>query len=311
MTQNPHLLVVQSKEAALTGLNFNTTPLTPLPIDLFDRRRGLQSSQIHQSVISKDGRIWSASPLGLVCYDGVTLRLFGRKNGLHCHGLRCLTEGPENTLWLGSDAGVEIIDITKTAPTSIKFSPIGIVDSLAISEEGGVVGTPNGLYCLNESGEFWPSDNTLLSKVRITSTLVDKSSNIWVTGPKFGLAVYREHRWVFIPPETYQHIGLPQTLATGADNTVLIGGERGMAVLTADLQVFHSLKTAKSVTALHWHNNCIWMAVGDDIIRLTLDGNNIHAHDKVMEKTIIRNIISDNFPIILVFNSKYFIFLII
>ena len=294
MTHNPHLSTITDGSKMPKGVSFEDLPLTPLPIDSFGRKRGMRSSQIHQSLISDDGRVWSASPVGLVCYDGVTLRLFGLKNGLNCHGLRCLAHGPDGTLWLGSDAGVEIIDIKRTAPLSVKFFPVGIVDSIAMSDGVNVIGTPSGLYCLNESGEFQPSDNPFLSRVRITSTMIDKAGKIWVTGPKFGLAVFAEGKWIFISPEDYHPIGIPQTLSE-FHNQVLIGGQQGLIVMAADLSVSHSIKTVKPVTALHCDEDYIWIGTDEEVVRLKIIGESIFVHDKVLENVITRDIVSDSF----------------
>jgi len=115
-----------------------------LPIERFDHRRGLTSLQIHQSICSHDGRIWSATPAGLACYDGVKITMFGQKHGLSNHGLRTLALHPDNTVWIGTDIGIEVLDISGFEVQVLWSAPIGTVNSIDIAGDLAAVGTSNG-----------------------------------------------------------------------------------------------------------------------------------------------------------------------
>ncbi|NNC36468.1 MAG: hypothetical protein HKO02_03345 [Hyphomonadaceae bacterium] len=284
-----------SDEIQRSALDFSDVPVTPFPIDYFGRKKGVRSSQIHQSIISEDGRVWSASPVGLLCYDGVSIRLFGLKNGLNCHGLRALVLGANQTLWLGSDAGVEILDISGTAPISKRFFRIGIVDSIAVFKDGGIIGTPNGIYRIIDDVTIEQDQTPFFRNTRITSTLVDEAGDIWVAGSKFGVARLKQNNWDVINVKAIQKIGNPIYLARGPHNNILVGCDYGVAVLTAAGEISYTLETRKPVTAIHWCDELIWLGVGDDLVTIQIAGNALQFKERVLKDTLVRNVISDEY----------------
>ena len=83
-------------------------PHTALPVDWFGRANGLDSGQVHQSTLDREGRLWAATPCGLARYDGVRIKMFTSRNGLNCNGLRAVAFDNEGCVWVGSDVGIDI-----------------------------------------------------------------------------------------------------------------------------------------------------------------------------------------------------------
>ena len=80
------------------------------PLHLLDSSQGLSSNQIHQLARDRQGRLWLASPVGLTRYDGSFVLSWDRASGLTCNGLRCVTIDDENSVWIGTDLGFELLD---------------------------------------------------------------------------------------------------------------------------------------------------------------------------------------------------------
>ncbi|MBS1797167.1 MAG: hypothetical protein JSS81_25290 [Acidobacteria bacterium] len=92
-----------------------------------DGFRGQEIPAFHESA---DGRIWLASELGLLLFDGTNFRLFNTENGLG-ENLTDITEDSEGNLWVSSLSGVYKI-VTDGLTTYTRADGLGRTDIAAI-----------------------------------------------------------------------------------------------------------------------------------------------------------------------------------
>ena len=92
-------------------------------------------------------RLWLAGPSGLCCYDGSRVRTFDKRQGLRCAGLRTVAVAADDTVWIGTDLGVEALDAAGRSLALMPAAawPFGLVDCVAPGADRIWLGTSQGL----------------------------------------------------------------------------------------------------------------------------------------------------------------------
>lgn len=267
-----------------------------LPVERYDHRKGLNSLQVHMTVFSDDGRLWAATPTGLACFNGVSLQVFGRKDGLVNHGLRTLAIHPKTgNLWLGTDTGIEVLDIHKGRPKSLWASPIGTVNALGLHEDVALIGSSMGLFIKIDENDIKPLTGFPEANDTIGKILPVNGEGFWVIGSSTGL--FRlTHDFIKLKTDSIQvHIGSPNTLAEGPDGGILVGGARGICHLTQDGKILSTRALSAPVEALLWDREKIWLALDQSLMSLTQDLQDPMPPKFHMKGVVIHHILGDRF----------------
>lgn len=270
------------------------TRFTHLPIHSFESSPDFACSQYHQTIVSDSGHVWSATPLGLVRYDGVRTLIFGKKQGLKCHGLRTVNAFGSDHLLIGSDLGLELVDITRSKPVSDQFFKLGTIDALDVSQESCLIGTPQGLFeGLPDSG-FNRVPHPALSRSVIKAVHYDSSGRAWAIGPGVGLWVRQNHEWEQVPDSLLKGIGSP-TCIRSFEGRLFIGGSKGVMILSPELKAGPVLKTDDVVRALYWSERKLWVGTDSGLVRAIVSATELKAHDRSMAGMNIRSFAPDQF----------------
>ena len=266
-----------------------------LPVERFDHRNGLKSLQIHEAVSSLDGRIWCATPAGLACYDGVSVWMFDRKAGLSSHGLRTLAVHPNNTLWIGTDIGFEVLDITGLTPIILWSENIGTVNTLQLDITGGVIGTSQGLFYADGHQSAARASDPLLAHATITSVLINPDREIWIAGPTIGLIVLNPAGHHHPDVNFLDSIGRPTKLAHGRHGHVIIGGNQGLICADPTGAFLSSFQLENRVGAVLQDDEYIWVGSGNSLLRFKLGEDGLTLHDTVLKNVDARHLMADTF----------------
>jgi len=266
-----------------------------LPVERFDHRHGLTSLQVHNTVISEDGRLWAATPAGLACYDGVNVRIFGRKHGLINHGLRTLAIHPQTGyLWIGTDTGIEVFDISNGQIKSLWSNSIGTVNSLGLHTHTSLIGSSQGLYSFGEDRQLELVANIPEAQDTIENIHVDGDGSFWIIGSGSGLMhMSPEGRNLSI--DRLLPIGKPNMIATAPDKTVFVGGASGFCQLDRQGTI-QSVKLLNApVEAMHVEKDKIWAAVDQSVMTLPLDNLETATPTTHMRNVSVKHICADRF----------------
>lgn len=115
---------------------------------MVDRDSGLPSCQVHRLALDRHNRLWMAGPSGLCCYDGNRVRNIDCRQGLRCTGLRTVALGGDDGVWIGTDLGLELMqmggDVAPPLPTDPPWT-FGLVSNVATLAGRAWLGTAQGL----------------------------------------------------------------------------------------------------------------------------------------------------------------------
>lgn len=206
-----------------------------MPMEFTGRAKGLPSGQVHDLVQDKAGIFWLAGPNGLSRYDGSIIRTLTRKDGLSTHGTRSVAVSTDGDVWVGSDAGLDIVGVDGKIHKLSENWGHGFVECLEAAPDGSMwIGTANGLLLWSEKeGLRAVSDARLLSGM-IYSLLLDTEGTLWVAGANAGLLCYTDKEWRHPENNGWETIGNIRALGLGK-GTVYAGGDNGLVTLKKDI----------------------------------------------------------------------------
>ncbi len=72
----------------------------------FQEKDGLSSNQVFSICEDKSGQLWFATKNGVTIYDGTNFRKMGIEQGLADKSIWCVRSGPDGSIWLGSNKGL-------------------------------------------------------------------------------------------------------------------------------------------------------------------------------------------------------------
>jgi len=267
-----------------------------LPVERFDHRIGLTSLQVHSTVISDDGRLWGATPAGLVCYDGVRARIYGRKDGLANHGLRALAIHPSTgELWIGTDLGIEILDISQGKPKPLWTNALGTVNALGLQSDSVMVGSSQGLFRRTGKKTFSKVKALNAANDTIGKIFSHSDGSYWLTGSATGL-IHLSGKGQKLPiGSAHQKIGEPISFAQGPEGSILIGGTNGFCRTDANGQVKAFRPSSTPIIAQYWDRDKIWVSSNQTISSFPA---NFDANEKPkvhLQNVVVKHIQGDRF----------------
>jgi diguanylate cyclase (GGDEF)-like protein len=240
------------------------------------RNAGLKSGQVHSLVESTDGRIWMSGPCGLSCYDGSRVVSFDQTSGLTTQGLRGLGVDGEGRIWVGSDAGLDVVerDGTIRAVTSRPQWSFGPAKRIAFTPDGDIfIATSRGLITSSDGRTFAPVDHAGLANDVILDLAVDVSGRLAVASTRGGVSVLKNGVWTVIAPILYERIGTVTRVATGEANQLFIGGTAGLVCAKTESDLLHTpcpLLYTGVVNAVRATRGEVWVASSSRVRRLRL-----------------------------------------
>jgi diguanylate cyclase (GGDEF)-like protein len=238
------------------------------------RNDGLKSGQVHTLVESTDGRIWMSGPCGLSCYDGSRVLSFDQASGLTTQGLRGLGVDAEGRIWVGSDAGLDVVerDGTIRAVSARPDWQFGPAKRIAFTPDGVMyVATSRGLISSADGRTFAPVERAELGNDVILDLAVDVSGRLVVASAHCGVSVLKNGTWSVVSPVLYQHVGTITRVATGAASELFIGGTAGLVRATTESDLLHApcpLLCETAIGAICATNGDVWVASSNKVKRL-------------------------------------------
>lgn len=165
---------------------------------------GLSESAIYCIMQDMKGFMWFGTKDGLNRYDGYNFRIF-RNNPHNTQSIgnnfiRCIAEGGTNTLYIGTDAGLYIMNTIDesfskvTMKTDKGIDVTSAVNALHVDKNGNVwIGSmTQGIFIYNPKGQALKAvelEKYHLGQNAAWSIISDKSGTIWV-GTRLGLLRY-------------------------------------------------------------------------------------------------------------------------
>ena len=170
---------------------------------------GLSQSTVNVILQDEKGFIWFGTKDGLNRYDGKSFKVFKHSPfsdaGLKNNSIRCMVEGADNRLWVGTDSGLCVYTPEKESFTDIPLYDIDgrvITKPISMLECGPdgciwIVVEANGVFCYD------PEKDSLTCCYQGVSSLCslksDDSGKIWFFELGHGL-FYTDDRFQHITP---------------------------------------------------------------------------------------------------------------
>jgi len=162
-------------------------------------RNGLPQNSVYAIAQTEDGYIWLGTEEGLARFDGIQLTVFDDSGPARLGNkwVRRLCAGPDNTLWVGTRAGLVRYraGVFHTITTDDGLASDDIA-ALYVSRDGSVwIGTPQGLNrSSNGTIRRFTSDDGLPDN-DIRSITEDRNGSVWV-GTRTGLGRLQGDRFI-------------------------------------------------------------------------------------------------------------------
>lgn len=267
-----------------------------LKIATINSDQGLPNEQVHATKQDKYGRIWMATPAGLACYNGNTIKVFDTRTGLECLGLRTVHITDDGIVWVGTDRGLEAIQVQGSKINlQLKFEwKYGIAECISKSGDFLYVGTSFGLLKLKQIGNIlelvFADDLGLVKQILITD-----SNHLLIVSAKYGLLTYHGIDWK-IANTKLPEADLITCVEKTIDNFLLVGTFNGLFVLNSNFEIIDHYflpETNKKVTAIAILGDEWWLAFGHTIVLVkpTVTGIELLALQDI--KSIINDLFID------------------
>jgi len=264
-------------------------------------KNGLPNEQIHAITFDKYQRIWMAGPAGLSCYNGSSLKVYDSRHGIACPGLRTVHIDSENTIWIGTDRGIECMDLHgKIISLQFDFEWVyGIAECFYTNESTSEiwVGTSFGLLHLS-------CQNYQLSILReLECGLVRKilpfgKSSLIFNCAKDGVNKISLSKTTDQPTRILTEHEV-KTMYKPLVGNLIIGTDKGIVGLNDTHEIVYQFfpnDTSKGfATSIHQVNDTIYASFYNTLYALQLDSGKVKVNEKVEFKSIINHITSDSF----------------
>jgi signal transduction histidine kinase/ligand-binding sensor domain-containing protein len=231
------------------------------PVRLISRSAGLPSAQVHGLAIDHRGILWLAGPNGLAKYDGTRVRTFTQRQGLTTHGLRAVEVAPDDTIWIGSDVGVDVLrdGTVEAMPDGWRW---GLANSIVAQESGKIwIGSALGLISWTSGRGFEAESDPRLTDDMIPTVAVNSEGNVWAVSRRHGLLFRSGGAWRVITGAV-STLGTILTLAPGVNGTMFVGGEHGALHIEASGSIQRRIDTPPgAVTAARLIDDELWLGV--------------------------------------------------
>ncbi|RKQ71146.1 hypothetical protein DES40_0457 [Litorimonas taeanensis] len=262
-------------------------------VEHFGYKHGLKATQIFKSTTSKDGRIWCLMSVGLACYDGVIIDTFGLNGELKNHVLHTIGVDYKNRLWLGSNLGIEVLDISEKSPRSLCFDEVGRIECLTINGDRALFGGTNGLFEKIGDSPTRLFDDPLLKNEAIKSVIQLSNGVIWAISASKGLIDIPQNspaRQSITLPKT---VGQPLNLYLTQNHNILVSGKTGFTLLNAQGFPLFTACTGDVVTALCQISSAIWVGCNGRLLKYELSNSEGTAPELMVSDLYVRCINHD------------------
>ncbi len=267
-----------------------------LKISTINSDQGLPNEQVHATRQDKYGRLWMATPAGLACYNGNTIKVFDTRTGLECLGLRTIHITDDGIVWIGTDRGVEAIHVDgNKINLQLKFEwKYGIAESISKNGDFLFVGTSFGLLKLKQTGNIlelvFADDLGLVKQI-----LIKDSDNFLVVSAKYGLLTYQGIDWK-IANAKLPEADLITCVEKTIDHFFLVGTFNGLFVLNSDFDItdhYFLPEVNKKINAIAILGDEWWLAFGHTVVLVkpTVIGIEMQAFQDI--KSIINDLFID------------------
>lgn len=251
---------------------------------------------MHAVIEDSDGYIWFAGPSGLTRYDGVRLKTMGKPDGLSTQGLRALALASDNSIWVGTDLGID--RVTQDGGVASIVPPeswiYGFVESMASVGDDVWIGTSHGVVRWNPEGGIEAQEET---SGHLISALQFDGRRLWAAGPGLGLRFYGDGGWKAPTADGWKAVGPITTLAVEPDGSLLVGGQRGLASCNSNGSLRWTLQNpseGEAVSAVLMANEELWVGIHGEL-RLYRRRAEVWAVDQVvMSDVLVNEIMQDS-----------------
>lgn len=186
------LLILWVLSGYLLVVSAQNIIINPIPIN--DQ---LPSTTVQRLFQDKEGFMWFGTPNGLCRYDGyriIELRFkFDKDDSLKNNEITCFTEDKNHHLWIGTKAGVNIINQKNYQIVSFDDKRIDNIEikSLITTSDGYIwVAANNHLLKYDSNLNFIRDYDNILPVYGINLLYEDMDNNLWVTLWENGLYRY-------------------------------------------------------------------------------------------------------------------------
>ena len=180
--------------------------ITQYMLDTWETADGLPQNSVQAVVQTHDGYIWLGTQEGLVRFDGVSFKVFDKRNTRELKASRILAlfEDREKSLWVGTLGGglIRFKDGAFTAYTTKEGLCDDIVFTICQDRQGSLwIGTRSGLNRFREGRFETLTSKDGLLRDRVQSLLEDREGNLWIGTYGGGLNVLRDGKMRALTPE--------------------------------------------------------------------------------------------------------------
>ena len=269
--------------------------ISSIPAKFLGRQGGLPSAQVHKLVQSTDGRIWAATPAGLVCYDGMKIRVFTQRHGLQTHGLRTVDVAPDGRLWIGSDTGIDIFHEGRALPISAAWA-YGFVGCICHQANTTWLGTSKGLLRVVGSN-YEPVADPRLNGKWIRAIAAGENGNLLVAVSGGGLLFGNGETWRELLDSVPEQSREVRVLSPGPAGHLFAGGDFGFVELDRDGEVLPGCAKgldSKTVTALEYRDGELWVAGNEELRIFENFGAEWKCEHVVMRGVPISDLMADD-----------------
>ncbi len=257
---------------------------------------GLPNEQVHAIDQDKFGRLWLATPAGLCCYNGSNIKVYDTRSGLDCLGLRTVKVAADGIVWIGTDRGIEAIDVHgKKNKLNLEFEWIyGIAECFLITDDILWVGTSWGLLKLKRNGDTLKLVQA--DEVGLVSEITKKNNQLFfAVTSKQGLIVHNGTTWNLYHPQlrTEEQI---TCIAKSIDQYYLAGSVNGLFLLNENQEIIEEFSlpgSSKKVTAITISGDEWWVAFGHTLVLLSLSNTGLKVEEQTDVKSIINHLFID------------------
>lgn len=246
--------------------------ITSLQFKQLSTRNKLPNDEVQKVFQDKDGFMWFATHYGLCKFDGYDVTLF--KSNLYTPNLfthnsvTCLAEDNNHNLWIGTQAGVNILNKETGRIRKCEYPGLENTISciLAAKDNSILIGTDQGIYkyLSDKDTIIWCIGNetgNVLSDTPIKSLFQDSEGDIWIGTWDKGLFRYSNATGKYYKYPQMNDRNSAHTIYEDSHQNIWIGGwEEGLI----------KLKDPKDMQKVSWtcfrHNPNNSSSLSDNIV---------------------------------------------
>jgi signal transduction histidine kinase/CheY-like chemotaxis protein/ligand-binding sensor domain-containing protein len=265
-----------------------------LNITTINSDQGLPNDQVHNAMQDKQGRLWISTPAGLACYNGNNIKVYDTRTGLDCLGLRTIFIAEDDTMWIGTDRGLESM-FSDGSKNILHFNfdwKYGIAQCIFKENNFLFIGTSSGLLKL-----FIENDKLILisaEEMGLVSKIISCTKDtLLILSAQLGIIKYSFDKIQILKVDIPNDVQITEIKKT-IDNFLLIGTTNGLYMLNDSFNIINHFiipNQNKKVTAIAILGDEWWVAFGHIISLLKPTRNGI----LLIEQKNVNSIINDLF----------------